>query len=118
MTDVRVKGLRDRREREAQLFEAGLKKAMPPRPAPERQPPDVPAPKPIDPEVINQTEDPIDQKPAIKSKTVWASIIGIASSILGVVTDWRVLAVLAAVIFLFILADRVFKLDIKGWFHS
>lgn len=113
-----VKGLQGRREREAQLFEAGLKKAMPPRPAPERQPPDIPAPKPVDPEVINQTEDPIDTKPATQSKTIWASIVGVAASILAVVTDWKVLVALAVIAFLFIAADRYLKLDIKGWFRS
>lgn len=59
-----------------------------------------------------------DAKPAVKSKTIWASIIGAASTILAVVTDWRVLAVLAIAAFVFIVADRYFKLDIKGWFRS
>jgi lysozyme family protein len=59
-----------------------------------------------------------DEKPAVKSKTIWASIIGAASTVLAVVTDWRVIAVLAVAAFLFIIADRYLKLDIKGWFRS
>lgn len=115
-----VPGLQGRREREAKLFERGLSKPTT-RPTPTtepRLPPDVPAPKPIDPEVINKTDDPINTKPAAKSKTIWASIIGAASTVLAVVTDWRVIAVLAVAAFLFIIADRFLKLDIKGWFRS
>lgn len=113
-----VKGLQDRREREARLFEAGLKKAVPSRPAPVPMPPDVPAPKPIDPEVINHTEDPADTKPAAKSKTIWASIGGILASIAAFATDWRVLTVLVVAFFAFIMLERYAKIDIKGWFHS
>lgn len=88
------------------------------------------APKPVPPPPDIESEDEDDgenppsphadgdTKPAVKSKTIWASIIGVATSILGAVTDWRVLAVLAAVLFLFVLADRYFRLDIKGWFRS
>lgn len=90
-----------------------------------------PAPAPPPPPDVEEKEDEEDHpeaipspkaddgtKPAVKSKTVWASIIGVASSILAVVTDWRVLVALAVILFLFILADRVLKLDIKGWFRS
>lgn len=107
-----VKGLQDRREREARVFEDGLRKAIP-----REEPEPKPLPKP-DPDEVNGVDDPENTKPAVKSKTVWASIIGVASSILAVVTDYRVLIALAAILFLFILADRVFKLDIKGWFRS
>jgi hypothetical protein len=108
-----VAGLRDRREREAKMFEQGLRLKVPSAP-----PADTPPPLPIDPEVINHTEDPANEKPAVQSKTLWASIIGVAASILSVVTDWRVLVALAIIAFLFIAADRYLKLDIKGWFRS
>ncbi|MGD9729564.1 MAG: hypothetical protein AB7R40_23635 [Nitrospiraceae bacterium] len=86
-------------------------------PAPE------PAPPPPDIEPIPDgrdspsASDP-DEKPAVKSKTIWASIIGVAASMLSVVTDWRVLIALAVIAFVFIAADRYLKLDIKGWFRS
>lgn len=82
-------------------------------PAPEKP---APIPPPPDVEPTEPAEEPAT-KPAVKSKTVWASVIGVASSILAVVTDWRVLMALAAIVFVFIIADRVFKLDIKGWFR-
>ena len=114
-----VKGLQSRREREAQLFEAGLRarerwpdqQDMPP-------PPDIPAPKPVDPEVINKTDDAPDEKPAVKSKTIWASILGIVSSVAAFVTDWKILTVLVVAFFAFVILDRYMKLDIKGWFRS
>ena len=114
-----VKGLQDRREREARLFESGLraKSRWPDQPS-VPPPPDIPAPKPIDPEVINRTEDPADTKPAVQSKTIWASIIGVASTILSVVTDWRVLLVLTVAALVFVLLDRYGKIDIRGLFRS
>lgn len=114
-----VPGLQGRREREAKLFERGLSKPTTrPQPDPEpRLPPDVPAPRPADPEVINKTDDPIDTKPATKSKTIWASIIGAMSTVLAVVTDWRVLLILTIAAFALVIADRYFKLDIRGWFR-
>lgn len=113
-------GLQGRRDREAQLFERGLKK---PAQKPETQapakippPPDIPAPKDVDPEIFNKTDDPENTKPATKSKTILASILGFITTVAGALTDWRVAAVLIAGIFLFIIADRYLKLDIKGWF--
>lgn len=85
--------------------------------------PDDPAPAPTapDPEQEAPTPSPEadgDTKPAIKSKTIWASLTGILTAVIGAVTDWRVLLVLVIAIFLFIIADRYLKLDIKGWFRS
>lgn len=84
-------------------------------------PPDVepPAPEPeIKPDIRESpSAEDKDQKPATQSKTIWASIIGAASTVLAVVTDWRVIAVLAIAAFLFIIADRYLKLDIRGWFR-
>ena len=57
-----------------------------------------------------------DSKPAVQSKTIWASIAGVVSTIAGALTDWRVAAVIVTAIFVFIIADRYLKLDIKGWF--
>jgi hypothetical protein len=105
-----VKGLQDRREREARVFEDGLKKAIPRVSIPEN------LPKP-EPEEVNSVDDPEDTKPAVKSKTIWASIIGVATSIGGVLADWRVALVIVGALFLFIAADRYLKLDIKGWFR-
>jgi hypothetical protein len=113
-----VPGLQGRREREAKLFERGLAKPAPRPPVTVPPPPDIPAPRDIDPEVINQTDDPLDNKPAVKSKTIWASIIGIITTIGGALTDWRVALVIVLALFLFIMADRYLKLDIKGWFRS
>jgi len=83
-----------------------------PQPAPP-PPPDIepehqnnPSPAAIDPET----------KPAVQSKTIWASIAGVIASIGGALTDWRVAAVIVAGLFLFIIADRYLKLDIRGWF--
>lgn len=86
----------------------------PPKPEPVPPPPDV-EPKPDIRESPSADEG---TKPASQSKTIWASIIGALSTVLAVVTDWRVIAVLAVAAFLFIAADRYFRLDIKGWFRS
>lgn len=88
-----------------------------PKPAPDPVPDVEPEAEEDHPEAIPSPKADDGTKPAVKSKTVWASIIGVASSILAVVTDYRVLIALAATLFVFILADRVFKLDIKGWFR-
>jgi len=113
-------GLQGRREREAQLFERGLKR---PAPRPQAQPPvkippppDIPAPKDVDPEIFNKKDDPNNTKSVVKSKTVWASITGILGAIAAFATDWRVLTVIVVAAFVFILVDRIFKLDLKGWF--
>lgn len=112
-------GLVNRRENEAQLFERGLKKrpeAQPPVKIP--PPPDIPAPKDVDPEIFNKTDDPEATKPVVKSKTAWLGLSGLITTILAAITDYRVLLALAGVIFVAIIIDRVFKLDIKGWFTS
>lgn len=86
-----------------------------PAPEPAPPPPDI---DPVPDERDSPSADEPEEKPAVKSKTIWASIIGIASSILAVATDWRVLIALAVIAFLFIAADRYLKLDIKGWLRS
>lgn len=115
-----VPGLQGRREREAQLFERGLKKPAPRQetqpPVKMPPPPDIPAPKDVDPEIFNKKDDPNNTKPVVKSKTVWASITGILGAIAAFATDWRVLTVIVVAAFVFILVDRIFKLDLKGWF--
>lgn len=60
-------------------------------------------------------QDPV-AKPAVKSKIIGASMLGIITTIGGALTDWRVATVLVSAIFVFIIADRYLKLDIKGWF--
>lgn len=86
----------------------------PPKPEPVPPPPDV-EPKPDIRESPSADEG---TKPASKSKTVWFGTGGILSIILGLITDYRVLIALAAILFVAIIIDRVFKLDIKGWFRS
>ena len=81
----------------------------------------VPPPPDIDPPANDERDSPSadeGEKPAVKSKTIWASIIGIATTILSAVTDWRVLSVLVVAVLVFVILDRYFKLDIKGWFRS
>ena len=82
----------------------------------------IPPPPDIEPPVPDNRDSPAadepEEKPAVKSKTIWASIIGIATTILSAVTDWRVLSVLVVAVLVFIILDRYFKLDIKGWFRS
>lgn len=93
-----VPGLQGRREREAKLFEKGLKAK------PVSNPVRVPVP-----------EKP-ETKPAIQSKEIWATIGTILTTILGVVTDWRVLSVLVVGFGLFAIYWRFNKDDIRGWF--
>lgn len=86
-----------------------------PDPAPVPPPPDV---EPEDDDVPTSPRADGDTKPVVKSKTIWFGSGGILSIILGVVTDYRVLIALAVIFFAAIIIDRVFKLDIKGWFRS
>jgi lysozyme family protein len=78
-----------------------------PKPKPEPIPDDRPSPN---------AEDP-DEKPAVQSKTIWASIGGILSAVAAFATDWRVLTVLVVAFFVFIMLERYAKIDIKGWFR-
>lgn len=64
----------------------------------------------------DDTEISAQSKPAIKSSEIWASVGTIATTILGVVTDWRVLTVLVVGFALFIIWRRYSKDDISGWF--
>ena len=89
-----------------------------PRPVPDA-PPVLPKDAP-DPEQEAPTPSPEasgDTKPAVQSKTILASIGGILATIGGALTDWKVAAVLLVGIFVFIIADRYLKLDIRGWFR-
>jgi lysozyme family protein len=86
----------------------------------DRKPVASPKPKPLpipDDRPSPNAEDP-DEKPAVKSKTIWASILGVITSIGGILTDWRVALIIVVALFLFIAADRFLKWDIKGWFRS
>jgi hypothetical protein len=98
-----------------QLQQRGILIDTEPKPEPASPPPDVDPPH-------QENESPSAQdsetKPAVQSKTIWASIGGILATIGGVLTDWRVAAVIVVFIFLLIIADRYLKLDIKGWFRS
>lgn len=80
----------------------------------------LPPPPDVEPEEDDLPPSPYadgDTKPAVKSKTVWASITGILGAVAAFATDWRVLTVIVVAAFVFILADRIFKLDIRGWFR-
>jgi predicted chitinase len=61
---------------------------------------------------------PPDEKPAVQSKTIWASIGGIVSALAAFATDWRVMTVVVVAIFIYILLDRYMKFDIQGIFRS
>ena len=95
------------------LEQRGIQISRAPSPEPPPPPPD------IEPEQENESPAAIDpeSKPAVQSKTIWASIGGILATIGGALTDWRVAAVIVVFIFLLIIADRYLKLDIRGWFR-
>ncbi len=83
------------------------KAPAPAAPKPLPPPPDIPKPEP--------KAEPT--KPAVQSKTLWASILAGLSSVGGFLTDWRTLAlviVLAALAY--IVWQRNGKPDIRGWF--
>jgi hypothetical protein len=111
-----LKGLLRRRDREAALFQRGLSApiARPiPKPSPVPAPPDI---EPIDIEPADKS-DPIDQKPAASSSTVWVQIGSIIAAIGGALTDWKVAAVIGAVALAGLtIYLRVKKPDMKGWF--
>ncbi len=86
-----------------------------PQDAPAEPAPLPPEPKP-DIRESPSAQDPAT-KPAVQSKTIWASIGGILATIGGALTDWRVAAVIVVFIFALIIADRYLKLDIRGWFR-
>jgi hypothetical protein len=70
------------------------------------------APKPVkvvDAEVV--------AKPAIKSKTIWSTVIGVVTSVGAALTDWKIAAVLiGGALIAFIIWDRKGKPDITGFF--
>lgn len=98
------------------LEKLGIQVDGAPKPEPAPPPPDIEPPAPDERE--SPAADEPDEKPAVKSKTIWASIIGIVTSIGGILTDWRVALIIVVALFLFIAADRYLKWDIKGWFRS
>jgi lysozyme family protein len=86
----------------------------------DRKPVASPKPKPLpvpDERPSPNAEDP-DEKPAVQSKTIWASLIGIITSIGGILTDWRVVLIIVIALFVFIAIDRFLKWDIRGWFRA
>jgi len=109
-------GLRKRRDREAALFARGLAAAPAVIARPKIVIPPPPDIEPIDIEPADKS-DPVDQKPATNSSTVWMQIGSIIAAIGGALTDWKVAAVLGAVLIAgFTIYVRVKKPDIKGWF--
>ena len=106
-----VKGLQARREREAKLFERGLKKFLPPVP-----PVVVPPPPPSDP----KDEDVYDTRPRIKSKTNITGVMGFLMAVWGAIEsaagDWRFwLFVLLALGLAYVVWERNNKPDLSGW---
>lgn len=96
-------GLVKRREREAKLFERGLR-------APAPKP--VPAPKPKAPPT----------KPLAKSKTFWASVVAAvttaSSQLFEALSDWRVwTAIIVVLLLAYVAWERSGKPDIKGLFR-
>lgn len=89
-----------------------------PLPEPTPPPPDIETPEPDDEEIPPSPRADGDTKPVVKSKSVWLGLSGLITTILAAITDYRVLLALAGIIFVAIIIDRVFKLDIKGWFTS
>ncbi len=92
--------------------------ATPPPPDIEESSP-VPTPPPLTP------DEPIDipptredeGRPATHSKTIWAQVMVVLTTVLGYVTDWRMLAVVAVVLLaVWVILERKKKLDIVGWF--
>lgn len=90
-----------------------------PEPAPNPPPPDIEPeededfeadPTPPSPKAEEET------KPAVRSKTIWSQIAIIISTVIGAITDWRVLAVLVVALAVFAILDRAGKIDIRGWF--
>lgn len=78
-----------------------------------------PVPTPVPDTPSGKAEFPIpDEKPAVESKTIWASIGGILSALAAFATDWRVMTVVVVAIFIYILLDRYKKIDIHGVFRS
>lgn len=62
--------------------------------------------------------DAEDTKPAVESKTIWASVLGTLSTVGGFLTDWKVIAVVAVLaVFAYIVWERQGKPDIRGLFH-
>ena len=73
-------------------------------------------PKPPDIEPMPEPK-PKESKPAVQSKTVWASILAALTSLGGALTDWRVATVLViGAIAAFVIWQRITKSDISGWF--
>jgi lysozyme family protein len=57
------------------------------------------------------------EKPAIKSKTIWAQIVAVLTTIGGALTDWRVAAVIVVgLLAAYVIYERMNRPDIKGWF--
>jgi lysozyme len=102
-----LNGLVRRRNSEAALFDGNIEEAL--KIAGAKKPTDKPISKP------SPAPKP-DTKPAVQSKEIWATIGTILTTILGIVTDWRVLSVLVVGFGLFAIYWRFNKDDIRGWF--
>jgi hypothetical protein len=71
------------------------------------------------PDIEPPTETPTETKPAVKSTINWAAIGTFLASVLGVLTDWRMLAVLiGGALAAYIIFARKGMPDIGGWFKS
>lgn len=75
---------------------------------------------PATPVETPKTEKPESAtKPAIKSKTLWAQIGTVLASIGGLLTDWRVVAVLVvAALAGYVIWERLKRPDIFGYFRG
>jgi lysozyme family protein len=73
-------------------------------------------PPPPDVEPVKKPKP--ETKPAVQSGEIWATIGTILTTILGVVTDWRILSVLVVAFGLFVIWRRYSKDDIKGLFSK
>jgi lysozyme family protein len=61
--------------------------------------------------------EPKETKPAVKSKTVWAEIIGVLTAIGGALSDWRVAAVIVVgILSAYVIYERIKRPDISGVF--
>jgi hypothetical protein len=91
--------------------------AVPPPPDIE-EPDTTPTPPPLTPDEpidIPPTREN-DDKPASHSKTIWAQIMMVLTSIAGYATDWKFLAVmLIAALAVFVILERTKRTDIVGW---
>lgn len=70
------------------------------------------------PKPIKIVDVEVEPKPVAKSKTVWATILGVLTSLGAALTDWKVAAVLVgALLIAYIIWLVRGRPDISGWFQ-